>query len=281
MLLLCCESGACSFADSSMKSSGGSARGRYSCAFRVIAASVCVCVVIGCKERIDPGDPLNAAVIGSSKVVSLTPGVLMQFRWVPAGRVSRCMNSELNSSGVSPLKEIRIKEGFWMSSCEVPLGIWRRVMHPDIASRPDKWDFPVNSVSWWQCMDFISRLTKPGKQWSFDLPTDAQWEYACRAGSSAEFYGDPLQIGWLEGNSDGGSHPVGQLMPNAWGLCDMHGNVSEWCKDSVDGNSSEKIIRGGSWASDWHAQASVRNSDVPGLKFEQVGFRLVIRRDTP
>lgn len=264
-----------------MEIPGESASGRFTFFIRLSLIFMCAVSAIACKKRIDPNDPLNGLRAGDRRSISLAPGVMMEFRWVPAGQITKSSTVELSGSTAPTPEVIKVKNGFWMSSCEIPRGVWKRVMTPDVAEPPEKADFPVDSVSWSESMDFIKRLEKPGRHWRFDLPTDAQWEYACRAGSSAEFYGDPLQIGWVEGNSDGGTHPVGQLSPNSWGLCDMHGNVAEWCRDSPAGKDAEKIIRGGSWASDWHAQASVRNSDVPGLKFDQVGFRLIIRREDP
>lgn len=205
----------------------------------------------------------------------------MDFRWIPPGEMSRQAMRDSTGLIANRASKIENSRGFWMSSCEVSRGVWRRVMNPEDTEPLEKADFPVDSVSWWDCMDFIKRLGNPGRGWTYDLPTEVQWEFACRAGSPAEFYGDPMQIGWLNGNSDGGTHPVAQLAPNEWGLYDMHGNVAEWCLGSPEGKASERIIRGGSWCSDLYAQASVINSDVAGLKINQVGFRLVIRRDDP
>lgn len=230
--------------------------------------------LVSCKRRISNNDPLYAEVPGSVRAVEIAPGMAIPFCWVPPGELS--IQTFPGSSGAAA-RVLRVNEGFWMSCHEVTRGVWCQVMGGSVPN--DKAEFPVSEISWWDCRGFIAKLPSPGKRWAFDLPSDSEWEYACRAGSSAEFYGDPMQIGWMEGNSDGGSHPVGLLEPNAWGLHDMHGNVAEWCQDELNEGISQRVIHGGSWASDWNAQASVRDSDVPGLKIDRIGFRLVIRRN--
>ncbi len=134
---------------------------------------------------------------------------------------------------------------------------------------PDSADCPVEHVSWGDCGTYIQQLNLRERSaerlpdgFAYVLPTEAQWEYACRAGSSGPFSGNgnPSEMGWHAANSGRRTHPVGQKMPNAWGLHDMHGNVREWCSDWKDdyceGEVSDptgpysglyRVTRGGSW----------------------------------
>jgi len=138
---------------------------------------------------------------------------------------------------------------------------------------------PVVYVSWYDCQQFLKRLTSPAPGWKYALPSEAQWEYACRAGSDAAYAHTRTDLGWIAVNSGGRRHAVGMKQPNAWGIMDMHGNVAEWCRDWVGPNNSEVAIRGGSWESDLSSRAAARNSDTPFLRINRVGFRLVIVRE--
>ena len=90
---------------------------------------------------------------------------------------------------------------------------------------------PVDDVSWEDAQKFIDKLNNIYSSYQYRLPTEAEWEYACRAGSTGDYAGDLDNMGWYWKNSDSKTHPVGQKQPNAWGLYDMHGNVYEWCQD--------------------------------------------------
>jgi len=122
----------------------------------------------------------------------------------------------------------------------------------------------MEQLTWDQAASYCQKLSaKEGKH--YRLPTEAEWEYACRAGSTGPFAGTGKldEMGWYEGNSEHKSHPVAQKKPNAWGLYDMHGNVAQWCSDwfgeypketppadpQLPGNGSSRIIRGGTWMS--------------------------------
>jgi formylglycine-generating enzyme required for sulfatase activity len=207
---------------------------------------------------------------GEARVFEIQPGVAMLFRWVPAGECG-----PFSVHGGEAGRRVLVEEGFWMSETEVTQHLWTQVM---AAGKPVPLpNHPVHSVSWDDCMEFLSRLESPRKGWSYSLPTEAEWEYACRAGSTAPFHGVPEKVGWLEDNSGGRSHVVGHLEANAFGLHDMHGNVAEWCLDASDDEGRERAIRGGSWDSNFNAEASSRNSDVRGLRINRVGFRIVLR----
>ena len=152
----------------------------------------------------------------------------------------------------------------------------------------------MEQVSWDDCQKFLLKLTAKtgGRGGKFVLPTEAQWEYACRAGSTGEFcFGDDEnQLGeyaWYGKNSGRQTHPAGGNKPNAWGLYDMHGNVWEWCADWYGAYGAEaatdpsgpvtgtcRMARGGSWyVVDDGCQSALRNFDEPGARNSNLGFR--------
>jgi hypothetical protein len=166
---------------------------------------------------------------------------------------------------------------------------------------------PVESLTWEQAMKFCEELTNlPAEKFagrSYRLPTEVEWEYACRAGSSKVFcFGDEESIlndyAWFAGNSDRETHPVEQKKPNHWGFYDMHGNVREWCQDwfedcPIDPNGSNmspsdpfpkkdttsglRVVRGGSWSDEAvHCRSAVREGILPSIRFDNIGFRVAM-----
>jgi formylglycine-generating enzyme required for sulfatase activity len=168
-------------------------------------------------------------------------------------------------------------------------------------------NLPVEGVSWGDATNFCSRLTGRERQagrlptgYVYRLPTEAEWEYACRAGTTTRFsFGDDPQLAelgkyaWFDGNSANQTHPVGGKAPNPWGLYDMHGNVWEWCLDwkavysggsvtdpkgSISG--SAHVLRGGSWFNlAWNCRSANRDFNFPDLLIGNRGFRLVLAPD--
>ncbi|MFJ6698231.1 formylglycine-generating enzyme family protein [Streptomyces sp. NPDC091272] len=153
---------------------------------------------------------------------------------------------------------------------------------------------PVESVSWLDAVRFCNALsTSEGLpaayrvsgetvEWDrsadgYRLPTEAEWEYACRAGTEGPGYGPLDEIAWHRGNSEGAPQQVGGLLPNAWGLYDMLGNVWEWCWDVYDAEvyGTYRVLRGGGWFDErWSCRASVRRRSHPTLRLDDVGFRV-------
>jgi formylglycine-generating enzyme required for sulfatase activity len=150
---------------------------------------------------------------------------------------------------------------------------------------------PVERVSWDDAVLFCRELSEKTRK-AFRLPTEAEWEYACRAGSKTRFsFGDSDSVfsyAWFGSNSGGKTNPVGCTKPNAWGLYDMHGNVSEWCADwygsyssgaSTDpqgaGSGGDRVVRGGSWLDDdsVYFRCAVRYNLAPSFRSHDVGFR--------
>jgi formylglycine-generating enzyme required for sulfatase activity len=155
---------------------------------------------------------------------------------------------------------------------------------------------PVEGVSWWDAVQFCNALSglegrtpayrlHPGGEaieWDasadgYRLPTEAEWEHACRAGITGPRYGELAEIAWYRGNSDGRIHDVGDKRPNPWGLHDMLGNVWEWCWDTYDPEvyGTYRVLRGGGWFDEhWSCRASVRRRSHPTLRIDDVGFRV-------
>ena len=156
-------------------------------------------------------------------------------------------------------------------------------------------DNPVETVSWDETQAFCKKLTEQSKQ-TVRLPTDAEWEYACRAGTTTTYYsGDSdaelARVAWYSANSKSTTHPVGQKEPNTFGLYDMHGNVHQWCEDRWDENDASpsqavdpqhpvqgtfRLFRGGSWLHDPKiCRSAGRFGGSPIIGFETIGFRVV------
>ena len=153
-------------------------------------------------------------------------------------------------------------------------------------------DLPVEKVSWTSAGEFCRKLSaKEGSV--YRLPTEAEWEYSCRAGSTTPFGGSGQidDMGWYEANSEGRTHPVGMKKPNAWGLFDMHGNVAEWCGDyytpeypdgeAVDptgpAEGKQRVVRGGSFTYFLASSRSAARSSLPeSYQVPHTGFRVVM-----
>ncbi|MGC5037545.1 formylglycine-generating enzyme family protein [Streptomyces sp. DT190] len=162
------------------------------------------------------------------------------------------------------------------------------------AARGDR--LPVEGVSWWDAVHFCNALSlreglvpayRVGDgtgtvDWDtsadgYRLPTEAEWEHACRAGSTGPRYGRLDEIAWYRGNADDTVHPVGGKEPNAWGLHDMLGNVWDWCWDLYDPEvyGTYRVLRGGGWSDEhWSCRASVRRRSHPTFRIDDVGFRV-------
>ncbi|GAA1510136.1 formylglycine-generating enzyme family protein [Kribbella lupini] len=159
-------------------------------------------------------------------------------------------------------------------------------------------DLPVENVSWWDAVRFCNVLSEreglapayellaeEAARWDpaadgYRLPSEAEWEYACRAGSTGPQYGHLDEIAWYRGTSDGRVHEVGEKAPNAWGLYDLLGNVWEWCWDYYDPEvyGEYRVLRGGGWFDQaWSCRASVRRRSHPTFRIDDVGFRVARR----
>lgn len=234
----------------------------------------------------------------------------LMFLFLPPGRfLMGSPPSEPGRGSDEPQHPVVLSRGFWMGQMEVTRAQWQRVMgprerHPEKPNpfAQDDPRFPVVSISYHDARRFLRRLERwaPGQR--FRLPTEAEWEYACRAGTPTAFHvGD--QVGADQANLDfrfpstAGAMvpsferpaPVGSYPPNAWGLFDLHGNVWEWTSDWYGpypthevqdprgpAQGTQKVIRGGSWAfSAASARSACRYQHPPGDWGHSVGFRVV------
>jgi formylglycine-generating enzyme required for sulfatase activity len=233
--------------------------------------------------------------LGARGLSGYTNSIGMKFVLIPAGAFT--MGSNAGYSSEEPTHPVKIQQPFYLQATEVTQGQWEKVM----GSNPSNFkgcgdDCPVEKVCWNDVWQFIEKLNQAEKTTAYRLPSEAEWEYACRAGSATEFFfgDDDKQLGesaWYSENSKGQTHAVGMLKPNAWGLYDMHGNVWEWVEDDWhdgyngcrnDGvpwidipRGSDRVIRGGSWFSNAHYCRSARRGSLwPGIRYDSVGFRL-------
>ena len=217
----------------------------------------------------------------------------MEFVWIPEGTfVMGSPEDEYGRDDDEVQHEVRISEGFWMGKYEVTQGEWEAVM----GENPSVFDAcgsrcPVESVSWADVQEFTQKLNEreSGSGSRYRLPSEAEWEYAARAGTTGARYGDLEEIAWSLENSGEETHPVGTKGANAWGLHDMLGNVFEWTGDwygeypsasvtDPEGPStaSSRVARGGSWGTDARGVRSAYRADYsPGHRNFNFGFRLV------
>ena len=245
----------------------------------------------GCSRRAArPAKPAAATPPRPGDVISNALG--MKFAYVPAGEFA--MGSGVDEAGRhddEAQRRVRITRGFYIGVTEVTQARWQAVMGFN-RSEVKSDDLPVSRISWSHAVEFCRRLTKrDGK--SYRLPTEAEWEYACRAGSPGPFAGTGKldEMGWHIDNSDEQPHPAAQKKPNAWGLYDMHGNVAEWCADRYareypSGEAADptgpaagtsRVARGGSCKHFARAcRSAARASYNPAYQLQQLGLRVVM-----
>lgn len=249
-----------------------------------------------------PGDAEATMILAEAKAegkrtLVLDPGrnVRMDLVWIQPGTFSMGATEAGNNQGV----RTKITKGFWMQRTEVTQEQFELLTGYNPSYFRGDPRRPVDRVSWTDCRTFLDRLKESCSESLRgavpDLPTEAEWEYACRAGSSGKwcFGNDAAKLddyAWWEGTSGGAPKPVGLKEPNAWGLFDMHGNVWEWCKDwyarrLIGGTDPQgprsgvtRVLRGGSWAGTPDlTRSSYRWSADPASRQTVFGFRIVLR----
>jgi formylglycine-generating enzyme required for sulfatase activity len=276
-----------------------------------------------------PDSPAKAAATGTIPDEGTRPGqerddnaLKMTFSWCPAGSFKMGSPPDeperQKNEGGKDGKQVDVSLiGFWMGKYEVTQSQWQQVMGTSVRDQMAKAgstslsgegpDHPIYCVSHAEVEEFCRKLTKTERAaghlpagWEYRLPTEAEWEYACRAGtttpfafgerlstSEANFDGNFTYNGSAKGEYLGRTAPVGSYRPNAWGLFDMHGNVWEWCRDgyaeALPGGvgltgpegASHRVNRGGSWSClPLNARAAYRFGYTPGERFSDLGFRL-------
>ncbi|MCX6556692.1 MAG: formylglycine-generating enzyme family protein [Candidatus Aminicenantes bacterium] len=221
-------------------------------------------------------------------------GIRYELALIPPGEFQMGSASPEAQFDEQPVHTVLISKPFWLGKTEVTQALWQAVM----GSNPSKFkigdNYPVEETHWEWCRDFIASLNQMLGSDLFRFPTEAEWEYACRAGTTGERYGELDAIAWYLDNAGGCTHPVGLKQPNAFGLYDMLGNVWEWWRDiycfpyplsyQVDPigcennpNWSGRVYRGASWETLGSGVRSLqRDRDHPNetLPLLSVGLRL-------
>jgi formylglycine-generating enzyme required for sulfatase activity/serine/threonine protein kinase len=247
------------------------------------------------KERLDAGAAANKNWT--------VPDYNIEMVWIaPGSFMMGSPESEDNYQGDETQHQVTLTKGYWLGKYEVTQGQWQAVM----GSNPSNFrnagsNAPVEQVSWDDAQEFCRKLTEKERAarrlpagYEYALPTEAQWEYACRAGTTGAYAGNGNldSMGWFTDNSSSTTHPVGQKQPNAWGLYDMHGNVWEWCSDRygdypsgsvIDptgaASGTLRVLRGGGWFNDARICRSAYRppGGGPALRSVIFGFRLSLR----
>jgi len=209
-----------------------------------------------------------------------------KFVQIPAGEFM--MGGDKYDSE-KPIHKVIISKAFEMGATQVTQKQWETVMGSNPSYFKGDKRLPVEQVSWDDVQQFISALNSKSKQYTYRLPTEAEWEYACRAGTTGDYAGDLDAMAWYDKNSGSKTHPVGEKQPNEWGLYDMHGNVWEWCSDWYGGYSSatvmdpsgpesgsSRVFRGGGCRINAAAcRSAFRNFYAPGYRAFSLGSRLL------
>jgi len=243
------------------------------------------------------GVALPARRAGEEHEFEIAPGVKIVMCWIPPGEfLMGSPISEKYRNNNEYQHRVEVTYGFWLAKTQITQEQWRSIM----GSNPSHFikngdERPVEGMSWLDVcgdepehegfLDRINKLTTTGGR--YHLPTESQWEYACRAGTTGAYYWNLDEVAWYRKNSGGATHPVGQKMPNVWGLHDMLGNVWEWCADWYEEYSigvvehtakprlePYRVYRGGGWNnSSYNCRAATRNNYIP-INNNYVGFRI-------
>ena len=231
----------------------------------------------------------SGGVIADLKM--FTNDIGMRFVLIPPGEFLMGSPNEERGRNVSETQhDVRITTAYGLQTTEVTQRQWKAVMgNNPSAFKGD--NLPVEMVSWSDAVAFCKTLSRMANK-KYRLPTEEEWEYACRAGTAGAYagIGNVGDLAWHRGNSDGATHEVAQKQANTWGLYDMHGNVWEWCahwyREYPEGEVSAPIVsptyrgmvvRGGSWKSDpMGCRSAVRSCDDYGSRGNSLGFRVVL-----
>ena len=266
--------------------------------------------------RPNPGSGSSASrpPVAPAPARQMTNRLGMEFVLIPEGSFE--MGSNSGEADEKPVHQVRISQPFYMGKYEVTIGEYLKYCRETNRNWPEWLEVgstyhirsggnafykpfvsdseqdrrPIVGVSWNDAVAYCEWLSRKTGE-TYRLPSEAEWEYACRAGTTGEYAGNLDEVGWYSGNSDGKTHPVGQKSPNGWGLYDMHGNVWEWCQDWYEegyygkspgsdptgpSRGTHRVIRGGSWNSPApNCRSANRYRNTPDNRYYGLGFRLV------
>jgi formylglycine-generating enzyme required for sulfatase activity len=267
------------------------------------------------KSSIEPRVRSSAAV---KEPEQITNSIGMKLVLIPAGEflMGSPDSDQYARDDEKPQHQVQITRPFYLGVTQVTQGQYRGVTgeNPSLFKGSD--DLPVEKVSWNDAIAFCNKLSEleglkpyyqsgagvPSGGDGYRLPTEAEWEYACRAGTTTRYsFGDDeaslAEFAWFDANSSGKTHPVGQKRPNTFGLYDMHGNVWEWCWDGFGKDfyrqspvvdpagplqASSRVIRGGGWVNvPRSARSASRGGPAPDYRISYLGFRLARGQSGP
>jgi len=255
---------------------------------------------------------IDKGEVGAELEIVLPGGIPMVFCWCPPGKF--LMGSPPDEEGREADETqhlVELTKGYWLGKTEVTQAQWTALMETTVeeqhALMPNRdtqpwWRLkgigpnePMYFVNWEESESFCEKLGRTFRvmrPWKFALPTEAQWEYACRGRTTGPFSGSGAldEMGWFAENSGGTTHPVGQKTPNAWGLHDMHGNVREWTDWYGDyprnpvidppgpRGGTRIVLRGGGWDREaaFCRSAGRRSGFLPGHRYNNMGFRVTV-----
>lgn len=260
------------------------------------------------KDLADKEKPFSNNKIDDPATKSLKAGTVrknsigMEFVWIPPGEflMGSPDNEEDRDDDEGPQRKVTIAKGFWMGKYEVTQGQFKKIL----GTNPSKYakcgaNCPVERVTWDEAKEFIRKLNEQDGEFVYSLPTEAEWEYAARAGTTTRYsFGDSsknLKKYGRHGKTSG-THPVGELLPNPWGLYDIYGNVREWVEDIYNeagyrglptdgsanltiGDPTKRVLRGGSWIYfSQYLRSANRFMNEPTERDSGIGFRIVARK---
>ena len=233
---------------------------------------------------------------GQTVTIMLPGNLHLEMVKIPAGPFSMgsLQDPDFTHENERPARAVVIPREFYLGKYEVTQAQWRAItqQEPSVFKGENN---PVENITWLECQDFIAKLNTLN-QGKFRLPSEAEWEYACRAGTITRWtFGNDEALlkdyAWYKGNDEGAHHPVGQKLPNRWELYDMHGNVWEWVEDwcqpnyngaPVDGSAvltqaTDRIIRGGAYYFEADScRSAYRGNGVPTVRYSCLGLRLAM-----
>lgn len=258
--------------------------------------ALALCFLLSCTAAtIAKATPGSARSGAADEVPIALPDLKIVMVPIPAGSVPLTNMRAPAETRDQQVTQVTLSK-FWLGKTEVTQSQYEMLMGENPAYFRGS-NLPMDQVSWEDAMAFCHKLTAQERAagrlpagFAYILPTEAQWEYACRAGTTGDFAGDVAAMAWFDKNSDATSHPVGTKQPNGWGLHDMHGNIREWCLEwdgDYPGGSvtdyagpatgTRRVTRGGCWEKpSADSSSSNRGRCAPGGRIDLLGFRIAL-----